>query len=132
MKANSLPIRAIRLIARARRVLYALQPNGALKWLFRTPAFAYGPPAVGADGSVYVASIDTLYALDSAGRLKWQYSDPGSQGAIAGPNIGPDGNIYVVNDVGGRGAVALSPNGRLLWNNTGTPTPSARSDSRRA
>ncbi|MBI4591444.1 MAG: PQQ-binding-like beta-propeller repeat protein, partial [Candidatus Rokubacteria bacterium] len=101
--------------------VYSLQPDGALKWVFKTPAFAYGPPTVGADGSIYVASLDTIYALDSAGNLKWQFSDPGSQGAIAGPTVGPDGNIYVVNDLNGLGGFALSPNGQLLWSNVGNP-----------
>ena len=41
---------------------------------------------------------------------------------MAGPTVGPDGNIYVVFDFGGLGAVALSPAGQLLWSNPGNPT----------
>jgi outer membrane protein assembly factor BamB len=41
---------------------------------------------------------------------------------IAGPTVGPDGNIYVVSDLGGLGAYALSPAGDLLWNNPGDPS----------
>ncbi|MBI2875893.1 MAG: PQQ-binding-like beta-propeller repeat protein [Candidatus Tectomicrobia bacterium] len=103
-------------------IVYALQPDGGLKWIFKTPAFAYGPPTIGTDGSVYVASLDTLYALNPDGTLKWQFKDPHpTQGAIAGPTVGPDGNIYVVNDLDGLGAFALSPDGKLLWNNPGNP-----------
>ena len=41
---------------------------------------------------------------------------------IAGPTVGPDGNIYVISDFGGLGAFALSPAGQLLWSNPGNPT----------
>ena len=41
---------------------------------------------------------------------------------IAGPTVGPDGNIYVISDYGGLGAFALSPAGQLLWSNPGNPT----------
>jgi outer membrane protein assembly factor BamB len=41
---------------------------------------------------------------------------------IAGPTVGPDGNIYAISDYGGHGAFALSPAGRLLWSNPGSPT----------
>ena len=41
---------------------------------------------------------------------------------IAGPTVGPDGNIYVISDFGGLGAFALSPAGQLLWSNPGSPT----------
>ena len=102
--------------------VYALQPDGGLKWIFQTPAFAYGPPSVGADGTAYVASINTIYALSADGSLKWKFTDPNSQGVIAGPTVGPDGNVYVVTDLNGLGAIALSPDGQLLWHHPGIPT----------
>ncbi|OGL15092.1 MAG: hypothetical protein A3F92_01435 [Candidatus Rokubacteria bacterium RIFCSPLOWO2_12_FULL_71_22] len=102
--------------------VYALQPDGGLKWIFQTPAFAYGPPSVGPDGTVYVASINTVYALGPGGTLKWRFTDATSQGVMAGPTVGPDGNVYVAMDAAGRGVVALSPTGQLLWNNPGTPS----------
>jgi hypothetical protein len=43
--------------------VYQLTPDGGLKWIFKTPAFAYGPPAIGPDGSVYVTSINRVYGL---------------------------------------------------------------------
>src|SRR3989338_5595034 len=61
--------------------LYILQrPDGGLKWIFQAPAFAYGPPSVGPDGTVYVASINTVYALGPGGTLKWRFTDATSQG----------------------------------------------------
>ena len=44
--------------------MYALTPQGQLKWSFATGDDAYSSPAVGADGTVYVGSDDgKLYAL---------------------------------------------------------------------
>lgn len=92
--------------------IYALTPDGGLKWIFKTPSSAAGPPSIGADGTVYVASIATIYALAADGTLKWTFTEPaGGQGVIIGPTVGPDGNIYAVTDLGGIGALALSPAG---------------------
>jgi outer membrane protein assembly factor BamB len=101
--------------------VYALTPDGGLKWVFRTDSSAYGPPAVGPDGSVYVAAFDRMYGLAPDGTLRWQFTDPDSQGAIAGPSLGPDGNLYVVDDLYGLGAFSLSTAGQLLWSHNGVP-----------
>ncbi len=103
--------------------VYALAPDGGLKWIFKTPLSAYGPPSIGADGTVYVASSSTIYALARGdGSVKWTFTEPeGGQGVIAGPTVGPDGNVYAVTDLGGLGAFALSPAGQLLWSNPGSP-----------
>ena len=102
--------------------VYALSANGGLKWIFNTGGFAAGPPSIGADGTVYAAASSTIYAISSDGALKWSFTEPaGGQGVIVGPTVGPDGNIYAVTDFGGLGAFALSPEGRLLWSNTGNP-----------
>jgi hypothetical protein len=98
--------------------LYAISSTGGLKWIFKAGfSGGYGPVAVSADGTIYVASLGTIYAVNPNGTLKWQFTEsPGGQGVIGGPGIGPDGNIYVVTDLGGLGAFALSPQGQLLWN----------------
>jgi outer membrane protein assembly factor BamB len=102
--------------------VYALSPDGGLKWIFRTQSFASGPPSIGADGTIYVAASNTIYAIASGGALKWSFTEPaGGQGVIVGPTVGPDGNIYAVTDFGGVGALALSPKGELLWSNVGNP-----------
>ena len=102
--------------------VYALAPDGGLKWIFKTRVFAAGPPSVGADGTVYVADSSTITAINPDGSLKWAFDEPqGGQGVIAGPTVGPDGNIYAITDIGGLGALALSPAGQLLWSNTGNP-----------
>jgi len=102
--------------------VYALKPDGGLKWIFTTRIFAAGPPSIGRDGTVYVADSSTITAIKPNGSLKWTFTEPlGGQGVIAGPTVGPDGNIYAVTDIGGLGALALSPAGQLLWSNTGAP-----------
>jgi outer membrane protein assembly factor BamB len=102
--------------------VYALRPDGGLKWIFTTRIFAAGPPSIGLDGTVYVADSSTITAIKPNGSLKWTFTEPpGGQGVIAGPTVGPDGNIYAVTDIGGLGALALSPAGQLLWSNTGDP-----------
>jgi hypothetical protein len=101
--------------------VYSLSANGGLKWIVRSGGF--GPPSIGADGTAYVASMSTVTAIAPDGTIKWAYTEPSDgQGVIAGPTVGPDGNIYVVTDFGGLGAFALSPAGALLWSNSGTPT----------
>jgi hypothetical protein len=101
--------------------VYALAPDGGLKWVYKTRVFAAGPPSVGADGTVYVADSSTITALNPDGSVKWTFTDPGSQGVMAGPTVGPDGNIYAITDLSGLGAIALSPAGQLLWSNPGNP-----------
>ena len=108
-------------------IVYALTPDGGLKWIFKTRVYASGPPSIGADGTVYVASSSTVDAIDSNGNRKWSFTEPqGGQGVIAGPTVGPDGNIYVVSDFAGLGAFSLSPTGLLLWFNLGNPVMSQR------
>ncbi|MBM3238015.1 PQQ-like beta-propeller repeat protein, partial [Candidatus Poribacteria bacterium] len=44
--------------------LYAINPDGSMKWKFKTEGYVYSSPAIGSDGTVYVGSEDDhLYAL---------------------------------------------------------------------
>ena len=95
-------------------------PQGALRW--SVPAVGGdGGPSIGPDGTVYVGRDNRVTAIASDGTVRWTFVDSG-QSVMAGPTVGPDGNIYVVFDIGGLGAVALSPAGQLLWSNPGNPT----------
>jgi outer membrane protein assembly factor BamB len=64
------------------------------KWMFPTSGPVSFPPAIGVDGTVYVASDGgSVYALDGAtGMQKWAF--PTSGQAFASPILG-DGTIYV-------------------------------------
>src|SRR6185503_20519935 len=101
--------------------LYALRPDGSVKWVFQG-VYPYGPVAVGADNTTYIASGGTIQAISPAGTLVWQFTDPNSQGVIGGPAVGPDGKVYAVMDLLGLGAIALSAaDGHLVWSNPGNP-----------
>jgi outer membrane protein assembly factor BamB len=102
--------------------VYSLTAGGTLRWV--VPAVgADGGRSIGPDGTVYAASIHTITAIAADGSIRWRFTEPSSgQGVIAGPTVGPDGNIYVISDFGGLGAFALSPAGQLLWSNSGNPT----------
>ena len=101
--------------------VYSLSAAGALRWVVPSVGGS-GGPSIGADGTVYVASMSTVTAIAADGSIKWSFTEPSfGQGVIAGPTVGPDGNIYVISDFGGLGAFALSPAGQLLWSNPGNP-----------
>ena len=102
--------------------VYSLTSAGALRWVVPSVGGS-GGPSIGADGTVYVASMSTVAAIAADGSIKWSFTEPSfGQGVIAGPTVGPDGNVYAISDLGGLGAFALSPAGQLLWSNPGNPT----------
>jgi outer membrane protein assembly factor BamB len=109
-----------------RGYVYALSPDGGLKWIFASGR-AYGPPSIGADGTVYVGTGLSVQAIDGAtGALRWQFTDTtsGSLWIVAGPTVGPDGNIYAVTNTsssGGLGVFSLTPTGQLRWSDRGNP-----------
>jgi outer membrane protein assembly factor BamB len=108
--------------------VYAVSATGGLAWIFNMVGGGnQGPVAVGADGTIYVAGNPlgpdvVIHALHPDGSLRWTFTDTNNESVIAGPSVGPDGNLYVVTDIGGLGAFSLAPDGSLLWNNTGNPT----------
>jgi outer membrane protein assembly factor BamB len=112
---------------------YALSGDGGLRWVsFAASGDTFGarPIDIGADGTVYTgvdfvgndyAAVIALNPVD--GSVRWRFFPPAVGDLIAGPNVGPDGNIYGVQDTtfGGIGAFALDPQGNLLWSNPGQP-----------
>ena len=107
-------------VASASGNVYSLSAAGALRWVVRAGADGL---SIGPDGTVYVGSMNTITAIAADGSVRWSFTEPSvGQGVIAGPTVGPDGNIYVISDYGGLGAFALSPDGQLLWSNSGNPT----------
>jgi outer membrane protein assembly factor BamB len=81
-------------------VLYAVAPDGQLRWKHETGAFVYSCPAVDDAGRVFFGSADgAVYALGPDGGELWRFDVPGP-GAIGGsvlqpPSIGKDGSVYV-------------------------------------
>lgn len=109
--------------------LYAVNPNGELKWSFAT---GYGgqiaieihaSPAVAPDGTIYFGCRDRrLYALTPAGRKKWDFSTGGWVDSSAA--IGPDGTVYFGS--WDKKFYAVSPAGQKQWEfETGGPIVSS-------
>lgn len=92
--------------------LYALSPNGALKWLVRGAGDK--GVAVGEDGSVYVASESFINAYNPDGTTKWSFTQNPRAMICLGVSVGPDGNIYSV-ATEGMGIFSLTPAGTLRW-----------------
>ncbi len=103
--------------------VYALAPTGALLWTAQVIWFPYAPPTAGADGTLYVGSIDRIYAISPDGTIAWEVQDDGAQAIQINPTPGPDGNLYGAHDPGstGFGAVSLTPEGGVRWTNGGNP-----------
>ncbi|MHC4100934.1 MAG: hypothetical protein ACYSW1_08675, partial [Planctomycetota bacterium] len=99
--------------------LYALSPDGALLWVHQGAGLG-GPISLGADGTIYTGGY-LVKAINPDGTLQWQFPIQTGLVMLAGPNVGPDGNIYAIQDSdlegNGYGVFALDPDGNLLFSN---------------
>ena len=70
-------------------------PVPTLKWAALTQGSIFASPSLGADGTIYVGSVDcNLYAINPVdGTPKWQFLTGGY--IYSSPAIGVDGTIYV-------------------------------------
>jgi hypothetical protein len=93
--------------------LYALAPDGGLRWLVN--GAGNKGVDVGADGTVYTGSEDSISAYNPDGTLKWSFVQNPRAFILLGPNVGPDGNIYAV-ATQGLGVLSLTPQGELRCN----------------
>ena len=104
--------------------LYAIHPDGTLKWSFPTSS-TRSAPALSPDGGViYVYSggfASSLHALDTAsGTELWGF--PIGTVSYASVTVGADGTI-VIGDVGGR-LFGIRPDGTEKWRWQDDPTSS--------
>lgn len=86
------------------KTIYALNPNGTLKWKHVALSKIVSGPAIANDGTIYVAATMSdepnpqnyasfsLYAFTPDDTVRWIY-EIGAKG-ISSPTIGPDGTIY--------------------------------------
>jgi len=76
-------------------LLYALNPNGTLKWKYEMKGVSNSSsPNIGADNTIYVNTYfgnTALYAVNPNGTLRWEKTGSGNN---ASPAIDLDGNIY--------------------------------------
>jgi len=101
------------------RDIYAIYPNGTLKWTYHTGGWITSAPALAEDGTLYVTSWDdSLYAFNfTTGVRKWRF---GAKGSISSsPAIAEDGTVYFGTmgwpDDGDCNIYAVNPNGTLNW-----------------
>ena len=90
--------------------LFAVNPDGTLKWSFATEEGVESTPAIGTDGTIYVGS-DGVYAINPEGSQQWHYNLGFSE--TASPIIGSNGILYW-------DQYSLNNDGTLRW--SGLPT----------
>ncbi len=92
--------------------VYALNPNGMLKWKYKTSEPIHSTPAIATDGTIYIASCDWyLYALHPTGNLKWKVFLQDL--SFSSPVLAENETIYI-GTVEGK-LFAVNPNGTLQW-----------------
>ena len=104
--------------------LYSIAPSGALNWVYCADCVngtgSEGPVALGHDGTIYVGGNPlgpetNIHAVNADGTRKWLYTDIWTD-CVAGPSVGPDGNVYAVMETAGAGLTCLDPaTGQRLW-----------------
>ena len=78
--------------------VYALTPEGTVKWRARTWGMVLSSPALGVNGLVYVGSCDgRLYALDAQSGATVCSADLDGP-VYSSPAVGDDGTVYVGSD----------------------------------
>jgi len=107
--------------------LYAINPDGSLKWQFPTGDIIRVSPTIDADGTIYfgtqnfATTIGTLYALNPDGTVKWTYPVPSPSGIAgqSGVKVWLDGTLYFSNYAWPTGTnhriYALYPDGSVKW-----------------
>lgn len=117
--------------------LFAVAPNGSVKWSAMTGSAIKSAPALASDGTVYMPSSDgKLYAVSAQGQSKWAFdfgehlgptplatstaTAPGGAGggsngigSGASPTIGTDGTIFI--GANNSNMYAVAPDGTMKW-----------------
>ncbi|MBL8063179.1 MAG: PQQ-binding-like beta-propeller repeat protein [Anaerolineales bacterium] len=97
--------------------LYAIRPNGTLKWIWNSGTPNCGiesSAAIGPNGNIYLQhNCRGLVALDSNGQFIWEKGGGQLGQPWNSPSVGPDGTIYIgSSDYTFR---ALNPDGSEKW-----------------
>lgn len=94
--------------------LYALKPDGSIKWKYKTDGDIISTPALAEDGTIYVGSLDDyLYAIYPNGTLKWKFWS--HDDISSSPAIAEDGTIYFGTMLSGNNVYAINPDGTEKW-----------------
>ena len=113
--------------------LYAINPDGSLRWEFRFANewdMSFASPAIDQNGVIYLGvegdwqSVDSsnVYAINPDGTQRWKYPVEGGRFVRSSPAIGSDGRIYISTKAGGDSLtaklLALSSSGQKVWEYT--------------
>jgi PQQ-like domain len=98
--------------------IYAVNPDGSLKWVVTPAGGVSGCISLLPNGNLVVGGGGGVQALSFVnGSTLWSF--PLQTPLLAGPNVGPDGNVYAADDSRWSqeviGAFILNANGQLLW-----------------
>ena len=92
--------------------LYALYPDGTLKWKLDCYSSISSSPAIGADGTIYVGAYSgTIFSVDIYGNENWRYQT--GDYVLSSPAIDKNGVVYVGSFDGT--LYALNHDGTLWW-----------------
>ncbi len=92
--------------------IYAINPDGTLRWRFATGGHVSSAPAVLPDGTVIAGCQDDLvYAVAADGSKRWDFRTGAD--VESSPAIAEDGTIFVGSD--DKKLYALAPDGTLKW-----------------
>ncbi len=96
--------------------VFALNPDGTMKWRYLTGGWVASSPAITGNGSVVVGSNDHhLHCINPDGTLRWKFKTGGK--ILSSPAVAPDGTIYVGSE--DFNFYALDEEGKLKWKFTG-------------
>jgi glucose dehydrogenase len=109
--------------------MYAINPDGTLKWKVTAEDRIESSAAIASDGTIYFGSADeNVYAVDPTGTVKWTYHTDGSPTSKCGlqpplhvhcdevegsPAVDANGTIFVGSH--DNFIYALNPDGTLMW-----------------
>jgi outer membrane protein assembly factor BamB len=95
--------------------LYALRPNGMVRWHFQAGvgrSKIFSSPALGPDGTIYFGTQGHyFFALDESAKVLWNLKTGGDNDGT--PAVGADGTVYFGSDDGL--LRALAPGGTPRW-----------------
>lgn len=92
--------------------LYAVNPDGTLKWQYPVAGPVHSSPAIAPDGTIYFGCDDSrLYAINPDGTPKWRHAIGGACRTC--PAIAADGTVYV--GTNSRYLYAVNPDGTHKW-----------------
>jgi outer membrane protein assembly factor BamB len=98
-------------LSRSRGCLYALSPEGTLRWRYKANGSDWSAPSVGADGTIYITAGDDLVAVARHGKRRWSIRLDLLGGADSCPAIDAAGSVYVW----GWDFFAVRPTGQGEW-----------------